>query len=175
MRHGGGSPYTPSVGSRGPRRIGPRPATKRGDAGDQQRLSLREDLERGRRLRFHGDCLADRRNHSNSYWEGDMDERERTEELELNEETGSSEKEKKKVKFENTMPMEEAVSYFEAIVAGMKKGTITLKQDQISLNLNPPPYVQVEVKASSKKNSEKISFEISWSLPESSGLSISSE
>src|SRR5210317_677169 len=38
------------------------------------------------------------------------------------------EKKKTKVKFKSVMPREEAISYFEAIVAGLKRGSIQIRQ-----------------------------------------------
>ena len=79
------------------------------------------------------------------------------------------------VKFESTMPLEEAISYFEAIISGMKKGTISLKQDGNTIKLSPPPHLSVEVKAASKGERERISFELQWQTAGTSDLTISSE
>lgn len=79
------------------------------------------------------------------------------------------------VRFENSMPIEEAVSYFEAIVQALKKGTIHLKQGENSLTLSPMAQLNVEVKASRKKDKEKISFGISWRSVTESDLTITSE
>lgn len=79
------------------------------------------------------------------------------------------------VEFENTMSREEAVSYFEAIVAGLKKGRLHIKQGDQSLDLEPAQQVDVEVRASHKKGRERIRFEIAWREARESDLSISSE
>jgi amphi-Trp domain-containing protein len=81
---------------------------------------------------------------------------------------------KAEVKFENTLPLSEAVSYFEAIVAGFKKGSINLRRGDKDVTLTPSSNVVVEVKAVRKKKKEGISFEIFWRVPEKE-LSISSK
>jgi amphi-Trp domain-containing protein len=80
--------------------------------------------------------------------------------------------ERAKLGFESFLPREEAVAYFEAIVAGLKKGAIQFKQDDESLTLNPPSHLDIEVKASRKKGRERISFEVSWRAEEPSDLTI---
>ena len=87
----------------------------------------------------------------------------------------AEESQKTDVKFQSMMPLEEAVSYFEAIVAGMKKGLIHFKQDDESLKLNPPSHLSVEVRAGSKKDKQKISFELEWQTVGDQKLSISAE
>ena len=87
----------------------------------------------------------------------------------------SEEPQKTEVKFQSVMPLEEAVSYFEAIVTGMKKGSIHFKQDDQSLKLSPPGHLSVEVKAGSKKDKQRISFELEWHTAGDKKLSISAE
>lgn len=82
---------------------------------------------------------------------------------------------KTEVRYEGTMPLEEAVSYFEALLAGMRKGTISLKQGEKQLALAPPAFLDVEVKAVRKKEKEKISFELTWRTKSSSELTISAQ
>lgn len=89
--------------------------------------------------------------------------------------SNGSEPEKSSVRFDGFMARDEAVSYFEALVRGLKKGTLHLKQGDGSLTLSPQPNIEVEVKASRKKNKEGISFELSWKLPGESDLTITSE
>lgn len=89
--------------------------------------------------------------------------------------SGRDKFEKAAVKFENTMALDEAVSYFEAIVAGFKKGTINLRSGDRNVTLTPTAHVEVEVKAVSKKKKEGITFEIMWKTPEQSALTISSK
>jgi amphi-Trp domain-containing protein len=75
-------------------------------------------------------------------------------------------KEKKKkleIKFESNMPRSEAVSYFEAIVGGLRSGRLEFRQEGDTLVLNPPERLEIEVKAQQKGEKGKIVFEISWS------------
>lgn len=80
-----------------------------------------------------------------------------------------------KVSFASAMPREEAISYFESIVSGLKRGAVHLKQEEETIILNPSPQIDVEVKAVSKREKEKISFKMSWRNPSGSELDISSE
>lgn len=79
------------------------------------------------------------------------------------------------VKFHSMMPLEEAVSYFEAIISGLKKGAVCFKQGDQNLQLEPPSYLAVEVRAGRKKGKEKISFEIEWQCAGDAQLTISAE
>jgi amphi-Trp domain-containing protein len=67
-----------------------------------------------------------------------------------------------KVKYEGVLAREEAVSYFEALIEGLKKGTLQLKQGGESIVLRPTAQVAVEVKAARKGDKEKLAFEITW-------------
>jgi amphi-Trp domain-containing protein len=93
-------------------------------------------------------------------------------ELEVRE---SGKSEKLNVAFESTIAREEAVAYFETLVAGLKKGKLHLKQELNEISLHPPENLVVKVKATRKRDKEKLSFEVSWRNAESSGLSISSD
>lgn len=80
------------------------------------------------------------------------------------EKSEKSDKPKKvKINYEAAMPRDEAVSYFEAIVGGLRSGRLEFKQDGDSLILNPPDQLEIEVKAQSKGDKAKIVFEIAWS------------
>ncbi len=70
---------------------------------------------------------------------------------------------KAKISFEATMPRNEAVSYFEAIVAGLRSGRLEFKQGDQTLVLNPPEHLEIEVKAKSKGDKGSVVFEIEWS------------
>ena len=78
---------------------------------------------------------------------------------------------KVKIDFEAVMPRNEAVSYFEAIVAGLASGRLEFKREGETLVLNPPELLEVEVKASRKGDKGKVVFEIEWS-DEARGLEI---
>jgi len=69
---------------------------------------------------------------------------------------------KTKVSFDATMGREEAVSYFEAIVAGLRSGTIQFRQGEESLTLDVGDQVAVAVKAQRKGEKGKVTFELSW-------------
>lgn len=81
---------------------------------------------------------------------------------------------KSRVKFESTLPRAEAVAYFEAIVAGLRKGAVKFKQGEESISLSPADHVDIEVKAQRKGSKESVSFEITWRTPDDSDLTISS-
>lgn len=81
---------------------------------------------------------------------------------------------KSSVEFESAIQRDEAVSYFETLVAGLKKGSIHLRQNDEELTLTPPSQLEVRVKASRKREKEKISFEIHWRTA-ANELSISAE
>ncbi|EDM81577.1 hypothetical protein PPSIR1_21709 [Plesiocystis pacifica SIR-1] len=70
---------------------------------------------------------------------------------------------KVKINFEASMPRGEAVSYFDAIVGGLKSGRLEFRQDGDVLVLNPPEQLEIEVKASRKSDKGKVVFEIEWS------------
>lgn len=65
--------------------------------------------------------------------------------------------------FEGTLPRSEAVSYFEAIVGGLRSGRLEFRQGDDTLILHPPDQLEIEVKASQKGEKGKIVFEIEWS------------
>jgi amphi-Trp domain-containing protein len=68
-----------------------------------------------------------------------------------------------KIEFEGSMPRNEAVSYFEAIVGGLRSGRLEFKQGEQSLILSPPDRLEIEVKAQQKGDKATIVFEIEWS------------
>ncbi|PRQ03319.1 hypothetical protein ENSA5_17090 [Enhygromyxa salina] len=70
---------------------------------------------------------------------------------------------KVKISYEASMPRNEAVSYFEAIVGGLRSGRLEFKQDGETLVLSPPDQLEVEVKAQRKGDKGKVVFEIEWS------------
>jgi amphi-Trp domain-containing protein len=84
-------------------------------------------------------------------------------------------KKKSKVKFKSVMLREEAISYFEAIVAGLKRGSIQIRQGEDAITLKPTPQLDVAVKAVSKDQDEGIVFEIGWRTASDSELTISTE
>ncbi|MDD9947607.1 MAG: amphi-Trp domain-containing protein [Myxococcales bacterium] len=69
-----------------------------------------------------------------------------------------------KIGFESDMALEEAVTYFEAIVNGLRKRAIEFRRGGDALSLTPASQVHVEVKASGKERKEKVTFELSWGV-----------
>jgi amphi-Trp domain-containing protein len=70
---------------------------------------------------------------------------------------------KAKIEFEASMPRNEAISYFEAIIGGLRSGRLEFKQGDQTLVLNPPDRLEIEVKAQSKGDKGRVVFEIEWS------------
>ena len=69
---------------------------------------------------------------------------------------------KARVTFESSLGRLEAVTYFDAIVAGLRKGALNFKQGEDSIAFALPEQVEIEVKAERKKGKENISFEMTW-------------
>lgn len=78
---------------------------------------------------------------------------------------------KVKISYEAAMPRSEAVSYFEAIVGGLRSGRLEFRQEGDHLVLSPPDQLEIEVKAQRKGDKAKVVFEIAWS-DESNSLEI---
>ena len=98
---------------------------------------------------------------------------EKDEDEDEDEEDEDEDRKKAKISFEATMPRNEAVSYFEAIVAGLRSGRLEFKQGDQTVVLNPPDHLEIEVKAKSKGDKGSVVFEIEWS-DENRPLQISS-
>jgi amphi-Trp domain-containing protein len=77
-----------------------------------------------------------------------------------------------KLSFEGVLAREEAATYFEALISGLRKGQIRFRRSNESLLLAPSAQVHVEVKASRKTGKEKLAFEMSWSTPTDHDLQI---
>lgn len=84
-------------------------------------------------------------------------------------------KKRTKVKFKSVMLREEAISYFEAIVSGLKRGSIKIRKGDDVIVLKPTPQLDVVVKATSKDQDENIEFQIRWRRPSDSELTISTK
>lgn len=78
-----------------------------------------------------------------------------------------------RIKFQGSLSREEAVAYFEAIVAGLKKGSVQFKQGKESLEMSPPDHLEVEVRAARRGSKQAVSFELSWRGGTGSDLTIS--
>jgi amphi-Trp domain-containing protein len=79
---------------------------------------------------------------------------------------------KHKVEFESMLTRDEAAAYFEAIVSGLRKGSIHFHRSDHSLTLSPGQHVGVEVKATQKGGREKLVFELVWRTDRGSELTI---
>ena len=82
-------------------------------------------------------------------------------------------KDKAKIKFESLMQRGEAVTYFSALVDGLRHGHLQFKQRDETVELSPAEQVQVEVRASRKGDKEKVSFELSWRTGDHAELEVS--
>ena len=75
---------------------------------------------------------------------------------------GLKKRAKKKIEFENVLSRAETIAYVEAILDGLKKGTLRFKQGDTELALSVPNAMEVEVEAQRDGAREKIEFELSW-------------
>ncbi|TVQ97317.1 MAG: amphi-Trp domain-containing protein [Desulfovibrionales bacterium] len=86
---------------------------------------------------------------------------------------------KKEVKLKGVMETSQVVTYLEDLIAGLKEGTICVRQGEEFVTLCPDQKVDMEVKASAKKGKEKFEMELSWyrerAEEESQLITISSE
>ena len=72
------------------------------------------------------------------------------------------EKDRSKIKVEGVMQITEVIANLEKLVADMKAGLVTIAAGDESLTLRPSVLVNVDMKASQKKDKEKYALEISW-------------
>lgn len=72
------------------------------------------------------------------------------------------EKDKSKIKVEGVMQITEVIANLEKLVTDMKAGLVTIAAGEESLTLHPSVLVNVDMKASQKKDKEKFTLEISW-------------
>ncbi len=79
---------------------------------------------------------------------------------------------KAKIQYRNQMHIDDAIAYFEAIVAGLKKKKVEVTKEDKSIVLEPQEQLIVEVKASTKPERSKISFKMSWNHLDQGSFSI---
>ena len=79
---------------------------------------------------------------------------------------------KAKIQYRNQMHIDDAIAYFEAIVAGLKKKKVEVSKEDKSIVLEPQEQLIVEVKASTKPERSKISFKMSWNHLDQGSFSI---
>ena len=77
-----------------------------------------------------------------------------------------------KLKFQSVLQRDEVSAYFEAIVAGLASGKLTLEQGGNGIDLSPANDVEVTLKARKKGVRERLELEISWSTPSETPLSV---
>ena len=80
-----------------------------------------------------------------------------------------------KISYRASIPRTEAVSYFEAIIDGLKKGRVEFRQDDETVAMQLPNRVGIEVKAKQGDKKGKISFEITWKNGDSPEFAIVSD
>lgn len=77
-----------------------------------------------------------------------------------------------KISFDSLMTRDEAVTYFDAIVKGLKSGAIHFRRNDQELTLEAGSHVDVEVKASRKGKKQKVEIELSWRTEKPADLEI---
>ncbi len=80
--------------------------------------------------------------------------------------------EDQKISVKAILPYTEAVDYMKAIVRSMESGKIVVENSESHVTLVPLENIEIQVKAKSKKGSQKISIEIGWSEPGKTDLKI---
>lgn len=71
-------------------------------------------------------------------------------------------KAKGEIKLKETVAIAEAANRLEWILKGLLAGSITLSSGEETLKLTPSSVLDLKVKASQKKDKEKIEIEIEW-------------
>jgi amphi-Trp domain-containing protein len=77
-----------------------------------------------------------------------------------------------KISFDAHMTRDEAVTYFEAIVKGLRSGSVTFRRSDDELVLEVGPQLDIEVKASRKGKKQKVEIELGWRAEKPSDLEI---
>lgn len=70
-----------------------------------------------------------------------------------------------KLRFDGELERGEVAAYLEAIVRGLRNGSLQFRRAEESLALTPAERVSLSVKASSKKGRENVRFELEWHAP----------
>jgi amphi-Trp domain-containing protein len=81
-------------------------------------------------------------------------------------------KAKQRIAFASAMQRDEAVAYFEAILAGLRKGALRFQLGGESVALAPPPYLEVGVAARRKGGRHKVVFRLSWRTRDGEELTV---
>lgn len=93
----------------------------------------------------------------------DADEDEEKDEKKAKKDKKKDKSKKVEIEYEAEMPRDEAVSYFEALVAGLRSGHLEFRQGDRVLVLAPADRLEIEVTAQQKGDKGKVVFEIEWS------------
>jgi amphi-Trp domain-containing protein len=80
--------------------------------------------------------------------------------------------EKQKISVKKVLEYKDAVSYIEDLAKSFRSGTIVLESGEEHVVMKPSAQVAVKVEAKTKKDKQKISFELSWSETEAADLKI---
>ena len=86
--------------------------------------------------------------------------------------TKEANNDKAKIQYRNKMHIDDAIAYFEAIVAGLKNKKVEVTKEDESIVLEPQEQLIVEVKAATKPERSKISFKMSWNHLDQGSFSI---
>lgn len=70
--------------------------------------------------------------------------------------------EKKEISFEESMELDKAVEYLEAVVSALKEGEYVIEKEGDSLSFGPQGPVKLEVEVKHKKGSQELEIELSW-------------
>lgn len=69
---------------------------------------------------------------------------------------------KTKICYSGSITRDELIRYFEAVVVGLRQGTIKFAQESQVVALHPGDTVEFQLKAARKAHLEKVVFELSW-------------
>jgi amphi-Trp domain-containing protein len=71
---------------------------------------------------------------------------------------------KKELGLKQTMPLEQAASYLASFAESLRSGKVLIEQEDQSIEMNPGSEALVEVKAKQKKDRQKFSLTVTWSI-----------
>ncbi|WP_319581708.1 amphi-Trp domain-containing protein [uncultured Pseudodesulfovibrio sp.] len=79
---------------------------------------------------------------------------------------------KQKISVKKVLEYKDALSYIEDLAKSFRSGTIVLESGEEHVVMKPAPQVSIKVEAKTKKDKQKIAFELSWSEAASEDLKI---
>ncbi|OIQ50647.1 hypothetical protein BerOc1_02588 [Pseudodesulfovibrio hydrargyri] len=79
---------------------------------------------------------------------------------------------KQKISVKKVLEYKDAVSYIEDLAKSFRSGTIVLESGEEHVVMKPAAQVGIKVEAKTKKDKQKISFELSWTEAASADLKI---